>query len=37
MDSAEGDVAEKDADDDDEVNPGAVSRAANVIRARSKY
>ncbi len=34
MDSAEGAVAGRDADD--EVSSGAVSRAANVIRARSK-
>ncbi len=36
MDSAEGAVAERDADDDVEVKSGAVSRAANAIRARSK-
>ncbi len=36
MDNAEGAVAGRDADDDDEVSSGAVSRAANVIRARSK-
>ena len=36
MDSAEGAVAGRDADDDDEVSSGAVSRAANVVRARSK-
>jgi len=37
MDIAEGDVAGRDADDDDEVSSSAVSRAASVIRPRSKY
>ena len=36
QDSAEGAVAGRDADDDDEVDSGAISRAAKVIRARDK-
>ncbi len=36
MDGPEGAVAGRDADEDDEISSGAVSRAANVIRARSK-
>ena len=36
MKSAERDVAGRDADDDDKVSSGAVSKAANVIRAPSK-
>ncbi len=36
MDEPEGALAGKDADEDDKVSSGAVSRAANVIRARSK-
>ncbi len=36
MDGPEGAVARRDANDGDEVSSGDVSRAANVIRARSK-
>ena len=36
MDSAEGAVAGRGADDDDEISSGNVSRAATVVRARDK-
>ena len=36
MDSAEGAIARKGADDDDEISSGNVSRAATVFRARDK-
>ena len=36
MDNAEGAVAGRDADDDDEVSSGSVSRVTNGILARPK-
>ncbi len=36
MDSADGAVAGRDADDADEISSGILSRAATVIRARDK-
>jgi hypothetical protein len=36
QDEAEGAVAGRDDDDDEEINSGTVSKAANVVRARDK-